>query len=118
MDSNSELLLDHFKNPRNSDKIATPDLSLSEKNTSCNDEVHYDLALKDGKITAVHFHGKGCVLSQGCASLLSELIIGKSVDELKTTPPENLHEIFSPSAYPSRLKCTQLGIKALEKICS
>ncbi len=114
MDSNSKLLLDHFKNPRNSDPIKDPDLTIEKKNDSCNDEVHYDLTLKDGKITAIHFHGKGCVLSQGCASLLSELMIGKTINELTTTPPENLHEAFSPSAYPSRLKCTQLGINALK----
>ena len=114
MDSISKLLLDHFKNPRNSDPIKNPDVSIEKKNDTCSDEVHYDITLKNDKITAVHFHGKGCVLSQGCASLLSELMIGKTIDELTTTPPETLHKAFSPSAYPSRLKCTQLGIEALK----
>jgi len=67
-----ELLMDHFKNPRNRGRLENADFTISQFNPSCGDKISVEGIIQDGILTQVAFEGKGCVISQAAASMLSE----------------------------------------------
>ena len=77
-----EFILDHYKNPRNYGTIENADASFEEGIPSCGDVVRLDLKLKNGRLEDVKFSGKGCAISQASCSIMTEQVIGKSVDEI------------------------------------
>ena len=76
-------LLDHFEHPRNAGEVASPDASVQLENPACGDVLKLTLKVVDGKISEARFLAKGCVPAMGCASLLTELIQGKTIDEAR-----------------------------------
>jgi len=86
----SQVLLDHFQHPRNPGEIAQPDAFAQIENPVCGDVLKLTLKVGDGRILEARFKAKGCVPAMACASLLTELIAGKSVDEACTLRREDL----------------------------
>ncbi len=79
-----EIILDHYRSPRNRGELPCPPAHRAEGfNPLCGDEVIIYLETKDGKLTDLKTGGQGCSISQSSASLMSEAIKGKSVDEIK-----------------------------------
>lgn len=76
-----EVILDHYRNPRNRGKLDDPDASADGSNPLCGDDVHIDLALDGDLIAAVGVTGQGCSISQASASMMSEAITGRTVAE-------------------------------------
>ena len=76
-------ILDHYQTPRNLGTLEHPDISAEDANPLCGDQIRIDLRVKDGKIGDVRFTGKGCSISQAAASMLSEEVGGKSLEEVK-----------------------------------
>ena len=74
-----EVILDHYRNPRNRGTLDDPDASADGSNPLCGDEVHIDLALDGGVIAAVAVTGQGCSISQASASMMSEAVKGETV---------------------------------------
>jgi len=74
-----EVILDHYRNPRNRGTLDDPDASADGSNPLCGDEVHIDLALEGGVIAAVAVTGQGCSISQASASMMSEAVKGETV---------------------------------------
>jgi len=77
----SREVLDHFQNPRNAGEVAAPDASVQIENPACGDILKLTARFKDGKITEIRFLAKGCVPVMACASLLTQLVQGKTVQE-------------------------------------
>jgi len=77
----SREVLDHFQNPRNAGEVAAPDASVQIENPACGDILKLTARIKDGKITEIRFLAKGCVPVMACASLLTQLVQGKTVQE-------------------------------------
>ena len=80
-----EIIIDHYKNPRNLGKIENPDVHKHVKNPFCGDEIDLDIKInsENKKIEEIKFLGEGCSLSQASASMLTELLKGKSIEEAK-----------------------------------
>lgn len=86
----STQLLDHFERPRNPGEVANPDASVQLENPACGDVLKLTIKVDGGQITEARFLAKGCVPAMGCASLLTELIHGKSIDEARQLRREEI----------------------------
>lgn len=110
-----EQIMDHFKNPRNYGKIENPDISFTDHNPFCGDEITVQVKIVDDKVKEIKFHGKGCAISQASASIMTEMIKGKNVEELRNIKNEEVTEELGIPLGPVRIKCALLGLKALQK---
>ena len=109
-----EYILDHYKNPRNFGRLENPDISHEELNPLCGDVIGMDLKLADGRIEDVRFHGRGCAISQASASLLTERIKGKTLEEAKQIGKEDVLEELGIEISAARIKCALLSLKVLK----
>jgi len=79
-----EIILDHYRNPRNRGELPVPPAHRSEGfNPLCGDEVQVFLDVDDGSVTDVRVTGQGCSISQSSASMMSQAVKGKSLDEAR-----------------------------------
>jgi nitrogen fixation NifU-like protein len=109
-----EYLLDHYKNPRNYGRLPNPDITHEEGNPSCGDVIRIDLKITDSKVEEVRFSGKGCAISQAAASILTEMIIDKDLDDIKKINKEDMLGALGITLSPVRLKCGLLALKVLK----
>ncbi|MEJ7652599.1 MAG: Fe-S cluster assembly sulfur transfer protein SufU [Chloroflexia bacterium] len=110
-----EYILDHYRNPRNHGVIEAPDYTYEDSNPLCGDVLRLDLSVDEqNMIEDVKFSGRGCAISQASASMLTELIEGKSLDEVKQINKEDLLETLGITISPARLKCALLSLKVLK----
>jgi nitrogen fixation NifU-like protein len=77
----SAQLLDHFQNPRNAGELSDADGTAEIENPACGDVLRLTLKVGAGRITEVRFKAKGCVAAIACGSALTELIVGKTLNE-------------------------------------
>ncbi len=109
-----EIILDHYRNPRNKGTLDPADYSYEDTNPLCGDEVRIDLQVADNHVAAIRFSGRGCAVSQASASILTEMVEGKSLDEVKALTKDDLLEELGIPVSPARLKCALLGLKVLK----
>lgn len=109
-----EHILDHYQNPRNYGELENPDISHEEYNPLCGDRLVIQLKLQNDHVSEVKFHGEGCAISQASASMLTEVIQGKSLDELKAMTKEDILDMLGIPIGPVRIKCALLSLKALK----
>jgi nitrogen fixation NifU-like protein len=110
-----EVILDHYKNPRNHGKLDPADFSFEDDNPLCGDRIRIDVRVgDDNKVKEVAFSGQGCAISQASASILTEHIIGKSLDEVKQLSKDDILEMLGIELGPVRLKCALLSLKVLK----
>ncbi|MGC2228361.1 MAG: iron-sulfur cluster assembly scaffold protein, partial [Candidatus Sulfotelmatobacter sp.] len=86
----SAQLLDHFQNPRNVGELADADAAAEIENPACGDVLRLTLKSGGGRITGARFKAKGCVASSACGSALTELIVGKGLNEARELRREDL----------------------------
>ncbi len=127
-----EVILDHYKNPRNKREMPDAELSCSRNNPLCGDEITVFLHQEDGRIAAVSFQGSGCSISQSSASMMTEATLGKTVQEAKglvhdfrgmmageVEPDEDelgdLVALKGVVRYPIRIKCAVLAWDVLQE---
>ena len=91
----SPQVLDHFQHPRNPGEVANPDASAQIENPACGDVLKLTLRVTEGRIEEIRFLAQGCVPAMACASLLTELVQGKTVVEARQLRRE---ELVQPSA--------------------
>lgn len=109
-----ENILDHYQNPRNRGTLEKPDITYQDSNPLCGDEIRIDLGLEDGVVREVRFSGKGCAISQASASMLTEVIKGKTVEEVKSLSKQELLDEVGIPLGPARIKCALLPYKVLK----
>jgi len=109
-----EHILEHFKNPRNYGSLSKPDVSHEEGNPSCGDVIRIDLKISDNKVKETRFSGKGCAISQAAASILTEMIVDKDLDEIKTITKDEMIDSLGIKISPVRFKCATLALKVLK----
>ena len=110
-----ERVLDHYRHPRNQGTLDDADISSELDNPVCGDVVRIDVRLRDGRVSAARFSGRGCVISLAAASMLTEEIAGKTIGELRTLRDEDVFEMLGVTLGPVRAKCGLLAQRALMK---
>jgi nitrogen fixation NifU-like protein len=110
-----ENILDHYRNPRNKGQLENPTYRHEEHNPLCGDVLNIDLYVNDEDvIEEVRFDGQGCAISQASASMLTEMIQGKTLEEAKEVDREDILEALGIDIGPVRLKCALLSLKVLK----
>ncbi len=109
-----EVILDHYRNPRNKGTLDPADYSYEDTNPLCGDEVRIDLRVESDRVADVKFTGRGCAVSQASASILTEMVQGQPLDEVKALTKDDLLEELGIPVSPARMKCALLGLKVLK----
>ena len=128
-----EVILDHYKNPLNKKLAPTFDAQVHHINPSCGDEITLNVTLSGQTVADVSWDGVGCSISQASVSILSDLVLGKTLAQAQEisdsfmglmqskgtqTGDENLLEdavaLAGVSQYPARIKCALLGWMAFK----
>lgn len=126
------VIMDHYKNPRNKGSIEDGALTIDMNNPTCGDRIHLTLQVEDSIIQNAKFDGEGCSISMASASMMTQAVKGKTVEEalqLSTTfsdmmlgkeyddsiDLEDIEALNGVSQFPARIKCATLAWKAMEK---
>lgn len=119
-----DLIIDHYKNPRNFGTLENPDLTAKEANASCGDLIEFQIKIKRTEnreqrtmISGISWRGVGCAISTAAASFLSERVKSKKygVREIMKMTDEEMVEMLGGDISPTRMKCATLALKALQK---
>lgn len=127
-----QVIMDHYKNPRNRGVLEEDSLTINMNNPTCGDRIQLTLKVEEGKVTDAKFEGEGCSISMSSASMMTQAIKGKSIEDAI-----KLSKIFSEmmlgkeydddidlgdiealqgvAKFPARIKCATLAWKAMEK---
>ena len=128
-----QLILEHYKSPRNRGTLPAPDVQIEMRNPSCGDEVRLQLRFEGDRVADVAFDGHGCSISQASISMMTQLLRGKSKEEAAAVAERftrmmhgdaevardkslgDLRALAGVSKFPVRVKCALLGFNALEE---
>lgn len=117
MDTNiyREQIIDLYEHPLNFGSIAEPDFTYEEDNPLCGDVIRIDVRLDEqNRVSEVAWSGDGCAISQASASLLTEEIKGKTIDEIKAFTSDELLALVGVPLSMARVKCALLSLKVLK----
>jgi len=110
-----EIILDYYKNPRNRGTMESPDAKSRDSNPLCGDVIEMQLKFSDGKVSDIKFNGDGCAISQASASMLTEMVMGKSIEDVrKIDKTVLLDNLGSPNLGAVRIKCALLPLKVMK----
>ena len=127
-------ILDHRRNPRNSEKLDNPTIIGDSVNPFCGDEIHLQLGLDSaGRVERVGLQSEGCSINQAAGSMLTEAVVGKTLQEIDhlvrtfklmmhgesdaeslLSDENDLNSLIGVRSYPVRIKCALLSWSALE----
>ncbi|MGD0914265.1 MAG: iron-sulfur cluster assembly scaffold protein [Terracidiphilus sp.] len=109
----SKEVLDHFEHPRNAGVVAEPNGQVLIENPACGDTLKLTIRAINGRIEEIRFQAKGCVASVACASAMTELVRGKSVEEARRLSREEIVQAVGglpqASVHASHLAMDALG---------
>ena len=127
-----EILLDHYRQPRNHGGLPAPTCAADGSNPLCGDQVRIEVNVEDGRIAGISFSGSGCSISQASASMMTEYVKGRTVAEaragieafqrmmLTAEAPglegfDDIEALIGVAKFPARVKCASLAWKTLEQ---
>ncbi len=113
MENYSEKVMDHFRNPRNVGEIENPDGIGHVGNPICGDVMELYIKVKDNIITDAKFKTFGCGAAIATSSMVTELVIGKTIDEAKEISNKVVAEALD-GLPPIKMHCSVLAEEALE----
>lgn len=106
-----EIILDHYENPRHKHRMEDASVQLGGGNPGCGDLITVYLKINDdGVIEEASFEGEGCTISQAGGSIITEMIEGMSVDEVKALGKDTMIEEIGEDAVKSRVRCATLAL--------
>jgi nitrogen fixation protein NifU and related proteins len=110
-----EIIVERYKNPQFRGTLDPHHISYEDENPLCGDQIRVDLRLdEDDCVTEAAFSGHGCAISQASADLLMEMLIGKSLDEVKAISKQDILDLLGIELGPVRLKCALLALKVVK----
>ncbi|MDQ2741071.1 MAG: iron-sulfur cluster assembly scaffold protein [Chloroflexota bacterium] len=110
-----ENILDHHDNPRNRRKVEPTDIEASGGNPGCGDiVVMYARLGEDGRIEEAGFQGEGCTISQAAASMLTEELVGRTLDEVQEMSYQDVVEEMGKDVVSSRTRCATLALSIMK----
>ena len=111
----SELLLDHFRNPRNAGKLANATAAVQATNPVCGDVLELAIRVENDSIAEARFLCRGCTTSIACASFLTERLIGNKVVDAHSITAESISEVLG-GLPPATFHGAQLAAEALAMV--
>ena len=110
-----EFILDHYNNPRNQGPLDDPDILVNGGNPGCGDVVTMYVKVDESdRVTDVKFEGRGCTISMAGASIITEMVKGKTLKEIEEMPYTPLIDQMGEDVVKSRLRCATLGVDTLK----
>ena len=129
-----EIILDHYRSPRNKRPILKPTKEIESNNPFCGDEIKLQLNIEDGIVTEIGILGRGCAISQASASLMGEALLEKNINdslelysnfrnlltgELSEEQIDHLGDLVALEGvkkFPIRVKCALLSWSAFSDL--
>ena len=125
-----EIIIDHFKHPRHAASLAEGEELVDEENPTCGDQIRLTADVVDGRVEAIRYEANGCAISMASASMMADLLVGKSVEDARAwvgkfvgmmkgteeIPEDELGDIAALAGvkrYPLRIKCATMSWHAL-----
>lgn len=126
-----EMILDHYRRPRNKGELAQADETVVMKNPLCGDEITLQLKYDGDSVSDIGFSGRGCSISQASASMMTQLVKGRNIEEIESLRGRfrdmvmgtedaaddkslgSLRALGGVSKFPARVKCALLAWDAL-----
>jgi nitrogen fixation NifU-like protein len=106
-----EYILDHFEHPRNKGRMEDADVQLGGGNPGCGDLITVYLKFdEDGRIAKASFEGEGCTISQAGGSIISEMVEGMTLDEVKALGTSTMIDEMGEDVVKSRVRCATLAL--------
>lgn len=119
MDIYREVILDHYKHPRNFGHLEKPDAKTEEGNVTCGDWIIIEIKKHETGdkryISDIRFSGEGCAISQASASMLTEKVKGMKLVAVMRLTAKDIVEMLGTVLTPSRTKCATLSLEVLQK---
>jgi nitrogen fixation protein NifU and related proteins len=128
-----QLILEHYRKPRNRGELPDATVAVHMRNPSCGDEIRLQLRVEDGRIADVKFQGEGCSISQASVSMMTGLVMDKGLEEAlalsqrftammhgdeeaaRDRSLRDLRALAGVARFPVRVKCALLGFDALQE---
>ncbi|WP_078414207.1 Fe-S cluster assembly sulfur transfer protein SufU [Priestia abyssalis] len=127
-----QVIMDHYKNPRNRGVLSEDTVTINMNNPTCGDRIQLSLKVEDGKVADAKFEGEGCSISLSSASMMTQAIKGQTIeDALKLSSIfsnmmqgkdyddsldlGDIEALQGVAKFPARIKCATLAWKAMEK---
>jgi len=125
------VIMDHYKNPRNRGELNDESISIQLNNPTCGDRISLQLQVEEGKVINARYTGEGCSISMSSASMMTEAVKGKQLDEalelaerfsalmqgkdVEFDELEDIEALSGVNKFPARIKCATLAWNALKK---
>ena len=125
-----EVILDHYRRPRNKGSLPEPTGSASLRNPLCGDEVDVQVDVRDGVVADVRFGGHGCSISQASASMMTDLVRGRTPEEVRALGERfaamirgegvdqalgQARALSGVSRFPTRVRCAMIAWEAVAR---
>jgi nitrogen fixation protein NifU and related proteins len=128
-----QVILEHYRRPRNRGELEDADAEVHLNNPTCGDEIRLQLRVREGRIEAVRFAGQGCSISQASASMMTQQLQGRSLEEAAAVMARftelmhgseeaagdktlgDLRALAGVAKFPVRVRCALLAWNALEE---
>lgn len=126
------VIMDHYKNPRNKGVLGNNNITIDMNNPTCGDVIHLTLQVEDDIVQDAKFEGEGCSISMASASMMTQIVKGKNVNEATklahvfsdlmlgkeiddSIDLGDIEALAGVAKFPARIKCATLAWKAMEK---
>lgn len=108
-------IFEHFRHPRNYGALPSAHVTYEDVNPLCGDRIRMELKVDaDQMITVARFRGDSCIISRAAASILTELIQGRALQEVEVLPQAQLVSALNTTIRPARMKCALLPLHVLQ----
>jgi len=114
--SQIEFILDHYEQPRNYGEMPDADAHVEGGNPGCGDLITVYIKVQGDRIEKISFVGEGCTISLASTSMLTELVEGKTLEELQSLDHRTLIEVLGEESLNTRPRCATLGLDVLKAV--
>ncbi len=111
-----DYILEHYRRPHNFGVLEEPSATFEGSNPLCGDRITMQLTVRDGVVEQIGFTGRGCAISQASASLLTDEVKGKPIEQVIELGASDLLELLGIEISPARLKCAMLSYDSLQHL--